>query len=278
MMPFIGKAFARTLVWFWTVLVFIPFFFILLFGTKDTNDIYAKPISLIYKPAWKNFSDAWNAGPDGGNIGIWFVNTFLLVTTALVVSLIAAVPPAYFSIFLSPKSSRRVTVAILGGTVVPTILLIIPYFKTFNTLNLLNKPVTAGVVYGVLAIPTTFLLMNRFFIDFPREVLEAGLLDGLSNYKIFKKLVLPLSKGQIVSVGILTLIWAWGDSQISIVLLQNQSAQPISVGMLSFANNFTTNYGITFAGLTMASIPPIILYIILSKYVTKGIALGGITK
>ena len=124
MTTFIGKVFARTLVWFWTVLVFIPFFFILLFGTKDTNDIYAKPISLIYKPAWKNFSDAWNAGPEGGNIGIWFINTFLLVTTALVVSLVAAVPPAYFSIFLSPKSSRRVTVAILGGTVVPTILLI----------------------------------------------------------------------------------------------------------------------------------------------------------
>ena len=130
---------------------------------------------------------------------------------------------------------------------------------------------------GCLLIPSTNA-SDPDFTDFPREILEAGLLDGLSNYKIFNKLVLPLSKDQIVSVGILTLVWAWGDSQIAIVLLQNQSAQPISVGMLSFAGDFTTNYGVTIAGLTMASIPPIILYIILSKYVTKEIALGGITK
>ena len=250
----------------------------MLFATKDTTDIYGKPLALIYKPNWGNFSGAWNAGPGEGTIGVWFINTGLLVTTALFVSLVVAVPAAYFTIFLSLKQNRAVMITVLSGTVVPTILLVIPYFKAYNQFGLLNKPIATGVAYGVLAIPTTFLLMNRFFLDFPREVLEAGLLDGLSNSKIFRKLVLPLSVGQIVSVGILTLIWAWGDSQIAIVLLQSQSAQPISVGMLSFAADFTTNLGATFAGLSMAAIPPVILYIILSKYVTKGIALGGITK
>jgi raffinose/stachyose/melibiose transport system permease protein len=278
MKALVAKFFGQLGVWGWTVLVLIPFFFIMLFATKDTTDIYGKPLALIYKPNWANFSGAWNAGPDEGTIGVWFINTGLLVTTALIVSLVVAVPAAYFTIFLSLKQNRAVMITVLSGTVVPTILLVIPYFKAYNQFGLLNKPIVTGVAYGVLAIPTTFLLMNRFFLDFPREVLEAGLLDGLSNSKIFRKLVLPLSVGQIVSVGILTLIWAWGDSQIAIVLLQSQSAQPISVGMLSFAADFTTNLGATFAGLSMAAIPPVILYIILSKYVTKGIALGGITK
>ena len=278
MKALVAKFFAQLGVWGWTVLVLIPFFFIMLFATKDTSDIYGKPLAIIYKPNWGNFSGAWNAGPDEGTIGVWFINTGLLVTTALIVSLVVAVPAAYFTIFLSLKQNRAVMITVLSGTVVPTILLVIPYFKAYNQFGLLNKPIVTGVAYGVLAIPTTFLLMNRFFLDFPREVLEAGLLDGLSNSKIFRKLVLPLSVGQIVSVGILTLIWAWGDSQIAIVLLQSQSAQPISVGMLSFAADFTTNLGATFAGLSMAAIPPIILYVILSKYVTKGLALGGITK
>jgi len=273
-----SKLLARIGVWGWTALVIFPFLFIMLFGTKSTIEIYSKPLSLIYKPEWQNFSAAWNAGPDQGTIGIWFINTFFLVLTALAVSLCVAVPAAYFTIFLPPKVGRRVLVGVLAGTVVPNILLVIPFFKAYNEFNLLNNPIYAGVAYGVLAIPTTFLLMNRFFLDFPREILEAGLLDGLTNFKIFRKLVLPLSVGQIISVGILTLIWAWGDSQIAIVLLQSQSAQPISVGMLSFAGDFTTNLGATFAGLTIAAIPPIILYIILSKYVTKGIALGGISK
>jgi ABC-type glycerol-3-phosphate transport system permease component len=274
----IGKVLGQISVWGWTAIVLVPFFFIMLFGTKSTSEIYTKPLSLIYKPEWANFSGAWNAGPNDGTIGIWFINSFLLVGTALIVSIVVAVPPAYFSMFLSPRVNRRVMVLVLGGTVVPTILLVIPFFQAYNQFGLLNKPIATGVAYGVLAIPTTFLLMNRFFTDFPREILEAGLLDGLSTSKIFKKIVLPLSKGQVVSVGILTLIWAWGDSQIAIVLLQSQSAQPVSVGMLSFAGDFTTNYGVTFAGLTLAAIPPVILYIFLSKYITKGIALGGISK
>ncbi len=278
MKALISKFFAQLGVWGWTALVLVPFFFILLFGTKDTSDIYGKPLSLIYKPHFQNFASAWNVGGVNGAIGKWFINTGLLVAVALIVSLCVAVPAAYFTIFLPQKANRKVMVTVLGGTVVPTILLVIPYFKAYNQFHMLNKPIFAGLAYGVLAIPTTFLLMNRFFLDFPREVLEAGLLDGLSNSKIFRKLVLPLSVGQIVSVGILTLIWAWGDSQIAIVLLQTQDSQTISVGMLSFAADFTTNLGATFAGLSMAAIPPVILYIILSKYVTKGIALGGITK
>jgi ABC-type glycerol-3-phosphate transport system permease component len=277
-MRILYKALSNIGVWLWTVLVFIPFIFIMLFGVKSTNDIVAKPLALFFHPAWKNFSLAWHAGPGSAGMGIWFFNTFVLVGVALLVSLGAAIPPAYFAIFLPQKVNQRVRVMILMGTTVPIILLVIPYFKTFDALGLINVPAATGVVYGVLAIPTTFLLMNRFFVDFPREVLEAGLVDGLTNVRIFTKLVLPLSVGQIVSVGILTLIWAWGDSQIAIVLLNRQTAQPISVGMLSFVGDFTVNLGATFAGLTLAAIPPIIIYIVLSKFVTKGIALGGISK
>jgi len=277
-MRILYKALSNIGVWLWTVLVFIPFIFIMLFGVKSTNDIVAKPLALFFHPAWKNFSLAWHAGPGSAGMGIWFFNTFVLVGVALLVSLVAAIPPAYFAIFLPQKVNQRVRVMILMGTTVPIILLVIPYFKTFDALGLINVPAATGVVYGVLAIPTTFLLMNRFFVDFPREVLEAGLVDGLTNVRIFTKLVLPLSVGQIVSVGILTLIWAWGDSQIAIVLLNRQTAQPISVGMLSFVGDFTVNLGATFAGLTLAAIPPIIIYIVLSKFVTKGIALGGISK
>jgi len=277
-MRILYKALSNIGVWLWTVLVFIPFIFIMLFGVKSTNDIVAKPLALFFHPAWKNFSLAWHAGPGSAGMGIWFFNTFVLVGVALLVSLVAAIPPAYFAIFLPQKVNQRVRVMILMGTTVPIILLVIPYFKTFDALGLINVPAATSVVYGVLAIPTTFLLMNRFFVDFPREVLEAGLVDGLTNVRIFTKLVLPLSVGQIVSVGILTLIWAWGDSQIAIVLLNRQTAQPISVGMLSFVGDFTVNLGATFAGLTLAAIPPIIIYIVLSKFVTKGIALGGISK
>jgi raffinose/stachyose/melibiose transport system permease protein len=272
------RVFANFTAWIWTILAFIPFVFILLFGVKNTTDIMIKPLAIVFKPAFDNFSRAWSGGVGSGGFSTWFANSIILVIVALAVSICAAVPAAYFTIFLPKKINEIVRIIIITGTTVPSILLVIPYFKTFNSLGLLNKPIATGIVYGVLAIPTTFLLMNRFFIDFPREVLEAGLVDGLSNVRIFSKLVLPLSVGQIVSVGFMTLIWAWGETQIAIVLLNKASAQPIAVGVLSFVGDFSVDYGAIFAGLSLAAFPPLIAYIALSKYVTKGIALGGITK
>jgi raffinose/stachyose/melibiose transport system permease protein len=275
----IGRLIAYVAVLFWTVLVLFPFVSVAFFALKSNAAIFSNPIALWgFEPQWQNFLVAWNAGPGQSNIGVFFMNSAIIAITALTVSLTISIPAAYFTSFLSTKVNRRILLFVIAGTVVPIIMLVIPYFRAYNALGLLNNPMATGMIYGILNIPTAFLLMNRFFIDFPREVLEAGLLDGLGPVRTLFKLVLPLSKGQIVAVSILNLIFAWTDYQISIVLLNRRDAQPISVGMLSFIGDFSANYGPMFAGLTLASLPVLILYIIFSRYVTKGIALGGISK
>jgi len=275
----IGRLVAYAAVTFWTLLVLFPFVSVAFFALKSNAAIFSNPIALWgFEPQWQNFAVAWNAGPGQSNIGVFFLNSAIIAITALTVSLSISVPAAYFTSFLSTKANRRILLIVIAGTVVPIIMLVIPYFRAYNALGLLNNPMATGIIYGILNIPTAFLLMNRFFIDFPREVLEAGLLDGLGPVRTLFKLVLPLSKGQIVAVSILNLIFAWTDYQISIVLLNRRDAQPISVGMLSFIGDFSASYGPMFAGLTLASLPVLILYIIFSRYVTKGIALGGISK
>jgi ABC-type glycerol-3-phosphate transport system permease component len=265
---------------FWSLLVLLPFIFVSLFGLKSNTAIFSNPLGLFdFVPQWQNFITAWNAGPSSSaTIGVFFLNSAIIAITALITSLSISVPAAYFTSFLTRAWNQRILLLVIVGTVVPIIMLVIPYFRAFNALGLLNNPVATGIVYGALNIPTAFLLMNRFFIDFPREVLEAGMLDGLGPFRTFIRLVLPLSKGQIVAVSVLNLIFAWTDYQISIVLLTKRDAQPISVGLLSFIGDFSADYGPMFAGLTLASLPVLILYVFFSRYVTKGIALGGISK
>lgn len=276
----IGRLVAYVAVIFWTVLVIFPFIFVSLFGLKSNTAIFSNPLGLFdFVPQWVNYVTAWNAGPTSdATIGVFFLNSIIIATTALFVSLSVSVPSAYFTSFLTRAWNQRILLIVIAGTVVPIIMLVIPYFRAFNAIGLLNNPVATGFVYGALNIPTAFLLMNRFFIDFPQEVLEAGLLDGLGPVRTLFKLVLPLSKGQIVAVSILNLVFAWTDYQISIVLLNRRESQPISVGLLSFIGDFSADYGPMFAGLTLASLPVLILYIFFSRYVTKGIALGGISK
>jgi ABC-type glycerol-3-phosphate transport system permease component len=274
------KFLAYAAVIFWSLLVLLPFIFVSLFGLKSNTAIFSNPLGLFdFVPQWQNYVTAWNAGPNSSaTIGVFFLNSAIIAITALITSLSISVPAAYFTSFLTRAWNQRILLLVIVGTVVPIIMLVIPYFRAFNALSLLNNPVATGVVYGALNIPTAFLLMNRFFIDFPREVLEAGMLDGLGPFRTFIRLVLPLSKGQIVAVSVLNLIFAWTDYQISIVLLTKRDAQPISVGLLSFIGDFSADYGPMFAGLTLASLPVLILYVFFSRYVTKGIALGGISK
>jgi ABC-type glycerol-3-phosphate transport system permease component len=274
------KFLAYAAVIFWSLLVLLPFIFVSLFGLKSNTAIFSNPLGLFdFVPQWQNYVTAWNAGPSSSaTIGVFFLNSAIIAITALITSLSISVPAAYFTSFLTRAWNQRILLLVIVGTVVPIIMLVIPYFRAFNALGLLNNPVATGIVYGALNIPTAFLLMNRFFIDFPREVLEAGMLDGLGPFRTFIRLVLPLSKGQIVAVSVLNLIFAWTDYQISIVLLTKRDAQPISVGLLSFIGDFSADYGPMFAGLTLASLPVLILYVFFSRYVTKGIALGGISK
>ncbi len=275
-----GRIIVYIAVTLWTLLVLLPFISVSVFGLKSNTAIFSNPLGLFdFVPIWENYVIAWNAGPSSdATIGVFFVNSGIIAITALVVSLGLSIPGGYFTSFLTRKWNQRILLFVIVGTVVPIIMLVIPYFRAFNSLGLLNNPWATGVVYGALNIPTAFLLMNRFFIDFPREMLEAGLIDGLGPIRTLTKLVLPLSKGQIVAVGILNLVFAWTDYQISIVLLTSRESQPISVGLLSFIGDFSADYGPMFAGLTLASVPILIIYIIFSRYVTKGIALGGISK
>lgn len=274
-----GRAIAYVLVIFWTVLVLSPFFFVSLFGLKSNTAIFSNPLGIFdFVPQWQNYVTAWNAGPSDATIGVFFLNSAIIVTTALATSLSVSVPAAYFTSFLSARWNQRILLVVIAGTIVPIILLVIPFFRAYNELGLLNNPWATGVVYGVLNIPTAFLLMNRFFIDFPREMLEAGLIDGLGPIRTLFKLVLPLSKGQIVAVSVLNMVFSWTDYQISIVLLNRRDSQPISVGLLSFIGDFSADYGPMFAGLSLGSVPIIIVYVIFSRYITKGIALGGISK
>jgi ABC-type glycerol-3-phosphate transport system permease component len=164
----------------------------------------------------------------------------------------------------------------LVGTVVPFVLIIVPLYQGYNALNILNEPATLGIAYGALALPTTVLIMYSFYVDFPKELIEAAEVDGLSDYSVYLRIVLPLSKAALTAVGIITLVYVWSEAQIGIVLLEHTQNQTVAVGVLGFQGQYMVSYGPMFAGLSLATAPVIILYLIFHRNITKGIALGGV--
>jgi ABC-type glycerol-3-phosphate transport system permease component len=272
----IGRGVRQTLMMGWTLLALLPFALIILLAFRDNTDMYRYPLGVggAYHP--ENFATAW-AGPIGSaGMATFLANSVFAFIAALIVNVVLGSVAAYFV----TRLPQRVTMIYLGifvaGTVVPFVLLLIPYYRMLNSLQLLSNPWALGVLYGVLALPTTVLVLNAFFVDFPRELVEAAYIDGLGDLAVFMRVVIPLSKGAITAVSLLLAIWVWSETQLAIVLLQDSASQTAAIGILGFQGQFTTNLGALFSGLTIIAIPVVVLYLIFNRYITKGIALGGV--
>ncbi|GAA1946725.1 carbohydrate ABC transporter permease [Microbacterium aquimaris] len=260
----------------WTTIALIPFVFITLLAFRDQKDIFAYPLGFGGDFTLENFAVAWNGPAGGAGLGVYFTNTLIVAVAGLIVNLGAGLPAAYFSTLL-PERLRKIFLQLfLIGTIIPLILLVVPYFQIFDMLQLVSNPVALGVTYGVLSLPTTILVLHSFFVDFPAELTEAAAIDGLGRWASFWRIVVPLSIGPMVGVGLLALVFMWGEAQLGIVLLQAADSQTVPVGLLGFRGMFFTTLGPIFAGLALASLPIIIVYLFLHRHITKGIALGGV--
>lgn len=259
----------------WTLLIVVPFFEMILLAFRSMSGIYDDPLG--FSGAWipGNFRDAWHGPPGGSGFGTYARNSVLVAVIALAVSTVLGSFAAYFTATLAPKWRRRAMLVPLIATTIPSLALLIPLFQAFVYLGTLNSPSALGMLYGLLCLPTTVLVLHAFFVDFPEDIREAAALDGLGHIGTFVRMVLPLSTGPLGAVALLNLIWVWGETQIGLVLLQTSDAATIPIGLLSFQGKFVSNFGAMFAGLTMATVPIIIVYFVFYRSINRGISLGG---
>jgi raffinose/stachyose/melibiose transport system permease protein len=259
----------------WSLLAIVPFLLIILLSLRTNQGIFTSPLSLSGPYAPGNYLQAWDGPADTAGMVSYFSNTLVAAAVTLVVALTLGSAVAYFTTRLRPRTQQWVLRIFLVGTVVPFVLIIIPLYQGYNALNVLNDPATLGIAYGALALPTTVLILYSFYTDFPKELIEAAEVDGLRDYAVYFRIVLPLSKAALTAVGILTLVYVWSEAQVGIVLLEQAPDQTVAVGVLGFQGQYQSSFGPMFAGLSIATVPVLILYLIFHRYITKGIALGG---
>lgn len=271
----LGKFTVYTGLIFWTLLVITPYVMILLLSFRDNLDIFRDGLGLTGKFVPQNYVDAWAGGSGATGMGTYFINSIITAITAMAVSLGVGATGAYFSIHFNKKWRERFLQAFVLMSVVPLVLLIVPYYQAYNAYGILNMPVMVGIAYGALTLPTTVLIMQSFYSDFPTELIEAAAMDGAGPWRTFGKFVLPLSKGALTAVGMLILVFVWGETQIGVILLQSPDVQTVPVGLLTFQGQWSANLGAIFAGLAIASFPVIGLYLALNKNLSRGIAMGG---
>lgn len=261
----------------WTLLSLLPFVAIVLLAFKSTTDIYTNPLG-IHNVDWRpeNFAQAWEGPPGGEGFSAYLTNTVIVTTISIATSLFIGSLTGYFLTLTSERTRKWLMRCVLVATVTPVVMLLIPYFQAFSFLGLLSNPVALSALYFAVVLPAAILIMHSFYLGFPQELREAASLDGLSQFSVFRKIVLPLSKGPLVAVALINGFNIWGETQIAIVMLIEAESRTVPIGLLAFQGDFQTNMGAIFAGLFIATIPALTAYLVFQRHITKGIALGGV--
>lgn len=255
-----------------TILLMLPVYPVILGAFKPEKEMYTNLLGLPHQWVTENFTTAWVKG----NFERYYVNTlFITVFQVLVCTPLSAM----LGFALSRKDlygKKIITLALLAGLTIPAQVAIMPLFLQMKAFNLTNSlPGLIITLVGYRLAFTTFIF-QRFMSAVPTEIEEAATIDGCSIPQLFIKIVLPLSQN-VLSIGIIfNVMYAWNNFFFPMVLISDRDLKPISTGLLAFKGENTIQYTLLFAAIAICTVPIMILYIFMQKYIVKGITSGAV--
>lgn len=270
----VAKAIIFTFLTFYSILTLFPLIWLVYNSVKTNNDFLANPFGLpqLSKLQLKNYYDAWVT------MGIqrFTINSLIISSVSVIFSLIISSMAAYAIERMIWHSSQKVLNYFLSGIMVPIQIILIPLFINFKKLNLLDSRIGLLIPTVAFALPTSIFILTGFYKTIPRELEEAALIDGCSVYKIFYKIILPLTMPAFVTIAVFNFLGAWNDLLIPLVLIQTPELMTLPVGLLNFRGMYGAELTKMFAAVVISAIPSIIIYLVLQDKLLKGMIAGAV--
>jgi raffinose/stachyose/melibiose transport system permease protein len=247
-----------------------PLLLVGLNSLKLSTQIIAGPLSLPTSLTWSNFSQAWQYG----HFSHGFINSILLAGTTILVVLVCSTLAGYVLAGKKLRMGPAIMVYFMVSMTVPIQLFLFPLYFAFAHLNLLGSVFAVGVVIAALNMPLSIFLMRTFFLNVPREVEEAALMDGASTRQVLLRVMLPVVRPGLITVAIISGLNAWNEFLISSTFLQGNYTA--TLGYLSMNGTFSTNEGVMMAGAVILIVPVVVVFVVLQRYVVDGLVSGAV--
>lgn len=253
------------------VIMLIPFAWMLSASLKFEKDVFSFPIVWIPPvPQWGNYAEIWKKVP----LLTGFFNTTKLTVCTTVLQLVTSSFAAYAFAKLSFKGRDTIFMMYVMTISIPWQVYMVPQYKMMSLFGLTDSHLGIILMHAFTAMGV--FLMRQFFIGIPNELLEAARIDGLSEYGIWARLMLPLSKPAIATLCITSFTFEWNDFMGPLIYLSSQKKKTIQLMLRMFNSQYSSNYAQIMAAATVALIPVLILFICLQRYFVEGVASSGI--
>ena len=252
-------------------LMLIPFVWMISASLKMNKDVFAFPIEWIpSNPRWRNYQDIWTKIP----LLTFIKNTAKLTIIVTLLQLFTSSFAAYAFAKLQFKGKKVLFLGYIATIAVPWQAYMVPQFMMMRSWGLNNTHLAIICLQAFSAFGV--FMMNQFYEGVPSELCEAARIDGLSEYGIWFRIMLPLSKPALSTLTIFTFVSTWNDFLGPLIYLTKTELKTIQIGLRMFISQYSAEYGLIMAASVVALIPVLIVFLSLQKYFVQGVASAGL--
>ena len=255
-----------------SVLVLYPIFMMVLSGFKSTRELFSNPFGLPQSFALDNFIRVWQ----GTNFPLYLRNSVLVTSGSILLILVLGVMAAYALGRYEFRGNELLYLFFLSGLMIPLRLAVIPLFVQLKAMGLTNTLLGLMCIYGAQGLPSAVFILTGFMRSLPRDLDNAARIDGANELQILTRIVLPLTRPALVIVAIYNLVPVWNDFFFPLVFVQSDRLKTLPLGLTVFMGQYSTDWAVLFAGLTLAALPVIALYAVMSRQFIAGLTAGAL--
>jgi raffinose/stachyose/melibiose transport system permease protein len=257
----------------YSIFALFPVLLIIINSFKDRLTIFGAPFAL---PSADTFTlDGYNTLGTSAHFGVYFFNSFFVTVSSLALILIVGSMAAFALAEYKFRFSLLTALYLSIGIMVPIRLGTVGILRLIVALHLVNTLWSLILIYTAQGIPLAVFILSTFMRQVPRDLKDAARIDGATEYRIYL-LILPLVRPALGSVLAISMLPIWNDLWFPLILAPGEATKTLILGAQSFLGEFQNDYNAVLAALTLAIVPPVLLYALFSRQLIRGITAGAV--
>lgn len=256
----------------WSVIVLLPIWTMLINSFKTKYDIYEAPFSLPKKWIFENYQSVLQSG----DFLIYFANSFLVTIGSLIFIILFGAMAAYALVNKKNKITGFLYIFFIAGMMLPIKIGSIRLLQMIKALGLLNSIAGLYPIYIAMGIPIAVFILTEFIGSIPRDLTEAGVIDGAGRMTIFRKIIFPIITPAIATVCIYNLVPIWNDLWFPLIFITDEGSKTLLLGVTRLFGQYLTDWSKILAVLSLSAVPVILLYLSMSRHFISGLTAGAV--
>ncbi|AIQ45874.1 sugar ABC transporter permease [Paenibacillus sp. FSL R7-0273] len=271
----IGSFLLQIPLWLYFIVSVYPLFWMISYSLKNNDEIFVtNPFGFPTHFRFENYVNAWTQF----NIPRYFMNSFIVSIISTLFILLLALMFAFAVARMQWKFRSAVRTYMIVGMFMPLQVIMIPLALLVRDFHLTNTYGALIIPYIAIGLPFSTMVFYGFLVSIPREIEEAACIDGASIYRLFGRVILPLALPAIATIAIFQFLNNWNEFTLAYILISDENMKTLPLGLLFFQGSYSTDWGAMGAVMTIASLPMVLVYLLLSEQVERAMTVGSAVK